>query len=64
MYVELADRAPISDLAATTREVGQALTEAGALSSPDGIVAEPKFIQYAYVVFDHNYYATRDILLS
>ena len=29
LYVELADRAPISDLAATTREVGQALTEAG-----------------------------------
>ena len=57
LYVELADRAPVSDAAA--RDVLLALTEAGAISSPDDVVfAEPKEIQYAYVVFDHHYYAS------
>jgi protoporphyrinogen oxidase len=59
--VEMADRGPIGDDA--VRESAQALAAAGALSSPDDVVfAERKEIQYAYVVFDDNYYpATRAI---
>jgi protoporphyrinogen oxidase len=59
--VEMADRGPIDD--ATVRDSALALTTAGALTSPDDIVfADRKEIQYAYVVFDDNYYpATRAI---
>ena len=56
IYVELADRAPITDLA--QRDAIAALVEAGAIGSPDDVLfAESKEIQYAYVVFDDNYYA-------
>jgi protoporphyrinogen oxidase len=59
--VEMSDRGPIGD--AALRDSVLALTAAGALSSPDDVVfAERKEIQYAYVVFDDNYYpATRAI---
>ena len=54
--VEMSDRGPTSDEA--LRDLILALTAAGALSSPDDVVfAERKEIQYAYVVFDDNYYA-------
>jgi protoporphyrinogen oxidase len=57
LYVELADRAPLTDLEATTREVAQGLAAAGAIADPGDILfADPKFLQYAYVVFDEHYY--------
>jgi protoporphyrinogen oxidase len=57
LYVELADRAPVTD--AAVRDAMNGLTEAGAIRGPDDVVfAEPKEIQYAYVVFDHHYYAS------
>ncbi len=57
LYVELADRAPVTDTA--VRDALTGLTEAGAITGPDDVVfAEPKEIQYAYVVFDHHYYAS------
>jgi len=59
--VEMADRGPISE--ATVRDTTAALVEAGALGSANDVLfAEEKQIEYAYVVFDQNYYqATRAI---
>jgi protoporphyrinogen oxidase len=57
LYVELADRAPVSE--AGVRDALTGLAEAGAIAGPDDVVfAEPKEIEYAYVVFDHHYYAS------
>jgi protoporphyrinogen oxidase len=56
LYVELADRAPVTEGAIRDALIG--LTEAGAIAGPEDVVfAEPKEIQYAYVVFDDHYYA-------
>jgi protoporphyrinogen oxidase len=56
LYVELADRAPVTD--ASVRDTLTGLAEAGAIRGVDDVVfAEPKHIEYAYVVFDHHYYA-------
>lgn len=56
LYVEFADRRPVHET--QIKEALQGLTEAGALASPDDVVfAEPRFIEYAYVVFDEHYYA-------
>jgi protoporphyrinogen oxidase len=57
----MADRGPISD--AAVRDSVAALVAAGALSDVNDVVfAEPKQIEYAYVVFDQHYYeATRVI---
>lgn len=61
LYVELADRAPVTENA--VRDALAGLTEAGAITSPDDVVfAEPKEIQYAYVVFDHHYYASTSVI--
>jgi protoporphyrinogen oxidase len=59
--VEMADRGAISD--AVVRDTAAALVAAGALrDASDVVFAEPKQIEYAYVVFDHHYYeATRAI---
>lgn len=59
--VEMSDRGPISD--DTISGVASALAAAGALrSAGDVVFAERREIQYAYVVFDDNYYpATRAI---
>jgi protoporphyrinogen oxidase len=59
--VEMADRGPIGDDA--VRQSVEGLVAAGALTSPEDVVfADRKEIQYAYVVFDDNYYpATRAI---
>jgi UDP-galactopyranose mutase len=59
--IEMADRGPIGEDA--LRDSVRALVAAGALPSEDDVVfAERKEIQYAYVVFDDNYYpATRAI---
>jgi protoporphyrinogen oxidase len=59
--VEMADRGPITDQ--VVRDTTAALVEAGALGAAGDVVfAEPKQIEYAYVVFDQHYYrATRTI---
>jgi len=59
--VEMADRGPIPD--AVVRDTAAALVAAGAIGHVDDVVfAEPKEIEYAYVVFDRHYYeATRVI---
>ena len=59
--VEMADRGPIAD--ATVRDTAAALVAAGALHDVNDVAfAEPKQIEYAYVVFDQHYYeATRVI---
>jgi protoporphyrinogen oxidase len=59
--VEMAHRGPISD--ETVRDTTAALVAAGALADAGDVVfAEPKHIDYAYVVFDHHYYeATHEI---
>jgi len=56
LYVELAERGPVSDT--TLSEVAQGLTSIGAISSPADIrFAEAREIKYAYVVFDEHYHA-------
>jgi protoporphyrinogen oxidase len=59
--VEMADRGPIPD--AAVRDTAAALLAAGALRDVNDVVfAEPKQIEYAYVVYDQHYYeATRVI---
>jgi protoporphyrinogen oxidase len=61
--VEMADRGPISDDA--LRDSVRALVAAGALTSEEDVVfAEKKDIEYAYVVFDDNYYAATRAIFS
>jgi protoporphyrinogen oxidase len=56
LYVELADRGPVSD--ATLSDVAQGLATIGAISSPGDIrFADAREIKYAYVVFDEHYRA-------
>ncbi|HEX2568694.1 MAG TPA: FAD-dependent oxidoreductase [Polyangia bacterium] len=63
LYVELADRGPLS-LDAILPDVAQALAAAGAINGPDDVLfAELRELKYAYVVFDHNYYAAVGALL-
>ena len=63
LYVELAARGPANESVIRDALVG--LTEAGAIRSPSDVVfAEPKEIQYAYVIFDHNYYAATNTIFS
>ena len=55
-YVELADRGPVTE--AAVRASAQGLAEMGAIASPDDVLfADAREIDYAYVVFDDNYYA-------
>ena len=55
LYVELADRGPVTQ--STMVDVAQGLAEIGAVSSPSEIrFAEAREIKYAYVVFD-DYHA-------
>ncbi len=57
LYVELSDRGPMPRLDEILPNVAQALHAAGAIHAPDDVLfAELKEIQYAYVVFDQNYY--------
>jgi protoporphyrinogen oxidase len=56
LYVELADRGPVS--AATLSDVAQGLAEIGAIGSAGDIrFADAREIKYAYVVFDEHYQA-------
>jgi protoporphyrinogen oxidase len=55
-YVELADRGPVNETA--VRESAQGLAAMGAISSAaDVVFADPREIDYAYVVFDEHYYS-------
>lgn len=57
LYVELADRGPRPTLDAVLRDVVPGLVAAGAMrSSEDLLFAELRELEYAYVVFDHDYY--------
>lgn len=61
--VEMADRGPITD--ATIRETTAALVAAGALGDANDVVfADPQLIEYAYVIFDRNYYAATRAIFS
>jgi protoporphyrinogen oxidase len=54
LYVELADRGPVSDT--TLSDVAQGLAAIGAIVSPSDIrFADAREIKYAYVVFDQHY---------
>jgi hypothetical protein len=56
LYVELADRGPVSD--ATLSDVAQGLTEIGAIAVPGDVrFADAREIEHAYVVFDEHYAA-------
>ena len=56
LYVELAARGPASE--SDLRAAIAGLVEAGAIRRAEDVVfAEPREIQYAYVIFDHSYYA-------
>jgi protoporphyrinogen oxidase len=60
LYVELSDRT-----GPAPTDIAAALAAAGAIDSPDDILfAEMKELEYAYVVFDHNYYAAVATLIS
>jgi protoporphyrinogen oxidase len=61
--VEMADRGPIGD--DVVRDIAQALVAAGALrDANDVLFADPKRIEYAYVVFDDNYYEATHAIFS
>jgi protoporphyrinogen oxidase len=56
LYIELADRSD-PDLSQLVPEVAKALVEMGFISSPGEILfARKRKIDYAYVVFDHEYF--------
>lgn len=58
LYVELADRAE-PDLASLMPAVASGLVEMGIIASPSAIrFSRVRRIDYAYVVFDHAYYAS------
>jgi protoporphyrinogen oxidase len=62
-YVELADRSPVSET--TIRESAQGLVAMGAIASPNDVLfADPREIDYAYVVFDDNYYAATNAIFT
>jgi protoporphyrinogen oxidase len=65
LYVELSDRGPIADQDALIRDVAAGLHAAGALASPDDLLfADLHELQYAYVVFDDNYYPATERIRS
>jgi protoporphyrinogen oxidase len=63
-YVELADRTP-PDMDVLVPSVAKAMTEMGILKSPaDLAFARLRKIDFAYVVFDHNYFeATETVFI-
>jgi protoporphyrinogen oxidase len=62
-YVELADRGPVSE--STVRASAQGLAEMGAIRSPEDVLfADPREIDYAYVVFDEHYYAATSAIFA
>jgi protoporphyrinogen oxidase len=62
-YVELADRGPVSE--SVVRESAQGLAAMGAIASADDVLfADAREIEYAYVVFDDNYYAATSAIFA
>ncbi len=62
LYVELADRAP-PDLERVVPEVARGLIEMGVIDSADDIeFARARRIDYAYVIFDHEYFAALEVI--
>ncbi len=62
-YVELADRGPVD--ASTIRASAQGLVEMGAIASVDDVLfADPREIDYAYVVFDDHYYEATNAIFA
>src|SRR6188768_40351 len=62
LYVELADRSP-PDLDRLLPEVARGLIEMGVIDSPAQIeFARARRIDYAYVIFDHDYFAALDVI--
>jgi protoporphyrinogen oxidase len=62
LYVELADRSE-PDLARVLPEVARGLIEMGVIESAHDIeFARARRIDYAYVIFDHEYFAALDVI--
>jgi protoporphyrinogen oxidase len=62
LYVELADRSR-PDLAQLLPQVAQGLIEMGIIDSPDEIeFARARRIDFAYVIFDHEYFGALDVI--
>ena len=62
LYVELADRAE-PDLARVLPEVARGLIEMGVIDTPEDIeFARARRIDFAYVIFDHEYFAALDVI--
>ncbi|HYP76699.1 MAG TPA: NAD(P)-binding protein [Polyangiaceae bacterium] len=62
LYVELADRSP-PELERVLPEVARGLIEMGVIDSADQIeFARVRRIDYAYVIFDHEYFAALDVI--
>lgn len=62
LYVELTDRQE-PDLTRLVPEVAAALTEMGLVSAPSALLfARLRRIDYAYVIFDHDYFAALDVI--
>jgi protoporphyrinogen oxidase len=62
LYVELASRVR-PDLAELLPRVAQGLIEMGVIDSPSDIeFARARRIDYAYVIFDHEYFAALDVI--
>lgn len=62
LYVELADRSQ-PDLERLLPPVAAGLMEMGIIDAPDDIeFARARCIEYAYVIFDHEYFAALDVI--
>jgi len=62
LYVELADRSP-PDLERLTPRVAAGLIEMGLIAEPEEIeFVRARHIEYAYVIFDHQYFAALDVI--
>jgi protoporphyrinogen oxidase len=62
LYVELADRSR-PDLAQLLPQVARGLIEMGIIDSPDAIeFARTRRIDFAYVIFDHEYFGALDVI--
>jgi protoporphyrinogen oxidase len=63
LYVELVDRGPVGE--SVVRAAAQGLAAMGAIASPDDVLfADPREIDYAYVVFDDNYYGATSAIFK
>ncbi len=62
LYVELTDREP-PDLSSLLPKVAKDLTEMGLVAAPDRVAfARLRRIDHAYVIFDHDYFPSLDVI--